>query len=95
MSVISEAQIGDQIVIINHFVACKFGEEFEWGKEKEFPVGEIVEYVDWFKNSNTTQDHLSWHIKFKTISGEMYDAVQLYFVTMDERKDILAAIKGS
>jgi len=55
----------------------------------------MVEYVDWFKDVNITQDHLSWHIKFKTTSGEIYDAVQLYFMTKDDWNQILDKVKES
>jgi len=92
MSVISEAQVGDKIVVIADFVACKYGEQFEWGCEREFQIGELVEYEDCFKDSKVSQDHLSWQVKFKTTSGDSYNAVQLNFITIDEWGSIVTKV---
>lgn len=93
MSVISESLHNEPIVIISNFVACKHDEEFEWEKSREFNLGEVVYFLDGFENKRTKQEHLKWFVKFKTKEGDIYSATQLYFIMMDEWKDIIKYAK--
>lgn len=89
MSVIMESRLGDKIVfVIGDVRLCEFGIEFTWKNSREFKVGELVTYVDAHKDPRCTQDYLSWYIKFETDDHKIYAATQLYFVTLDEWKEI-------
>src|SRR5262245_8756520 len=88
MSVIIESQLGDPIVIISDFVACKLGVEFDWAKAREFKVGDVVFFVDYYKDTEQRQDYISWVIVFRDESGKLYAAIQNYFVPMDTWKGI-------
>lgn len=91
MSAITQSQKGDRIVIICDFVSCKAGEEFEWGKEREFLVGDVVYFEDWYKNENVSQEYLSWFIRYRTEDGELYEATQTFFVVYDDWLRIVEA----
>ncbi len=84
MGVIIESQPGDSIVFISNAVICEDGKPFNWESSKEFKIGDIVSYVDFFKNEKQSQEYISWFIKFKDRDGKIYSAVQTYFVTMEE-----------
>jgi hypothetical protein len=92
MSVITESLLNSPIVIISSFVACEHGKEFDWECARKFNIGEVVYYIDEFKNDNIKIEHLQWHVKFKTKEGSIYSATQLYFVSEDEWKDIVEYI---
>jgi hypothetical protein len=93
MSVISESLENDPIIIISKFVACEYRTEFDWEYSREFDIGEVVYFVDFFKNDNTKQEYLQWFVKFRTEEGKIYAATQLYFVCEYEWQDIVEHIK--
>ncbi|MFJ7975769.1 hypothetical protein ACIQZI_08625 [Peribacillus sp. NPDC096379] len=83
MSVISESQVNDKIIIIEPFTTCRDGIEFNWEEARDFKIGESVYYLDGFKDPDSpfSQDHLSWMTRFKTGEGQVFTATQHYFVT--------------
>ncbi|MCL6600750.1 MAG: hypothetical protein K6T81_18750 [Alicyclobacillus macrosporangiidus] len=89
MSVIAESREGDPIVFIVNVVGVEVGMPFSWERAHEFHIGDVVYYVDEYKDSTQTQDYLAWMIKFRTQDGKIYSAVQTCFVTMDEWQDIV------
>lgn len=95
MGVITESLENDPIVIISKFVACEHGTEFDWDYAREFDIGEVVYYIDFFRNNNIRQKHLQWFVKFMTKEGTIYSATQLYFVCENAWQDIVEHIKTS
>ncbi|MDF2540145.1 MAG: hypothetical protein K0S76_3166 [Herbinix sp.] len=93
MSVITESLENDPIVIIANFVACEDGTEFDWELAREFEIGEVVYFIDFFKDSNTKQEYLQWFIKFRTKEGKLYSATQRLFVCAYEWQEIVEYIK--
>lgn len=93
MSVITDSLEKDPIVIIANFVACEFGSEFDWELAREFEIGEVVYFIDFFKNNNSKQEYLQWYIKFQTKEEKIYAATQLYFVCENDWKNIVEHIK--
>lgn len=89
MFVITESEENDPIVIIGDFVACECGVKFDWKYARKFYAGEIVYYLDFYKDINTTQEYLQWFVKFRTKEGTIYSATQLYFVSENEWKNIV------
>ncbi|MHB1421509.1 MAG: hypothetical protein ACYCX4_18335 [Bacillota bacterium] len=63
---------------------------FSWEKSRDFEIGDIVYYLEGFNNENENerQGHLKWMIKFKAADGKIYTAIQTYFITMDNWKEI-------
>jgi hypothetical protein len=94
MSVIMEAQTGDPIVFIIEVVGCEDGVPFNWESSKEFKIGDIVYYLDFYKDENEPQEYLAWCIKFKDANGRTYSATQTLLVTMDEWNDLSNHFKG-
>lgn len=88
MSVIMESQEGDSIVIVKGFCGCEYGTQFYWEKARCFEVGEIVYFVDDYKNKNERQDYLAHKVIFKTEDGKIYSAVQICFMTLDEWNNV-------
>ncbi|QVK19327.1 hypothetical protein KHQ81_06455 [Mycoplasmatota bacterium] len=95
MSVITESLENYPIIIISNFVACEYEMEFDWKYAREFKLGEVVYYVDDYKDENIRNEHLQWMVKFRTKDGGIYSASQLYFVTEDAWKDIEEYIKSN
>jgi len=88
MSVITPSERADPIVFITNGVMCADGIPFDLEQAREFSVGDIVYFVDFYKNANISQEYASWFVRFHTDDGKVYSAVQDYFVTMDEWEDI-------
>lgn len=88
MSVIMESLEGDPIVIIGNYVGCEHGTPFSWEKAREFNIGDIVYFVDYYDDKNQTQCYLSHLVIFKTDNGKIYSGNQINFVTMDEWNEI-------
>ena len=85
MSVIQEAQPGDEIVIIATFNASPEGEGFSWNTSRRFRIGERVRMARFFQDPhNRDIPGLGWNVVFDTADGKRYAATQTYFVT-DER----------
>jgi hypothetical protein len=93
MSVISESLENDPIVIISEFVACEDGMEFDWDLAQKFKIGEVVYFIDFFKDNNIRQEYLQWFVKFRTKEGKIYSATQLFFVCEYEWQDIVEHIQ--
>lgn len=93
MSVINESRENDPIIIISDFVACEYGTRFDWEYAREFKIGDIVYYVDYFRNMNNTQEYLQWCVKFRTEDGKIYSAIQLFFLCEYEWENIVNYIK--
>lgn len=92
MSVITESLAESPIVIITNFVVCELGKQFDWDYAREFNIGEVVYFVDEYKDENTKQEHLQWFVKFHTEDGKIYSATQLYFVCEYEWEEIVKHI---
>jgi hypothetical protein len=82
MSVILEAQAGDELIVIQEFNAAPEGESFSWEMSRRFRVGERVRYLGFLQDSHY-KDHpgLGWTIRFEATDGKRYLATQTYFVT--------------
>ena len=93
MGVIMESLEGDPIVLITNFLACEQGTLFSWEKSREFNIGDIVYFVDDFKDENETQDYLAYCVLFKTEDGKIYSATQTYFVTLEDWNKIKSYFK--
>lgn len=89
MSVMIESQLDDPIVIISNFVVCEIKVDFNWAQSREFKIGDVVYFVDYYKDSEQTQDFISWKIVFRDELGKLYSAVQSYFITKETWNDIV------
>jgi ABC-type glycerol-3-phosphate transport system substrate-binding protein len=88
MGVTVESREGDQIVIISGFYECEYSTPFNWDRARMFSIGDVVDFIDDFKDEKATQDHLAYKIKFKTEDGKIYCALPTCFVTLDEWHDL-------
>lgn len=88
MSVIMEAEPEDKIYLISNVTVSPFGEMFSYSTAKDFIIGNYVFYEDSFKNKTSTQDFLSWFVKFKDSDGKEYAISQGYLVTENEWNDL-------
>lgn len=52
MSVIQDAQTGDEIIVIQDFNVSPVGEGFSWKTSREFRVGERVRFVSFFQHEH-------------------------------------------
>ena len=69
------------------------GTKFDWKYAREFKIGEVVYYIDYFKDHNVMQEHLQWLVEFRTAEGKTYSASQLYFVCEYEWENIVEHVK--
>jgi hypothetical protein len=84
MSVIQEAQAGDELVTIEEFNASPHGESFSWETSRRFRIGERVRYVSFFQDQHfMNHPGLGWMVVFSAADGKRYAAMQTYFVTAD------------
>lgn len=88
MGVIVESQEGEKIVIISGFYECEHGTQFSLEKVKKFNIGDIVYFIDDYKDKNETLDYLAYKVIFKTEDGKIYSAIPTFFVTLEEWKNI-------
>lgn len=84
MSVIQEAQAGDEIIIIQEFNASPEGQGFSWDTSRRFRVGERVRMARFFQDPHVRDiPGLGWTVVFETADGTRYAATQTHFVTED------------
>jgi hypothetical protein len=82
MSVILEAQIGDNLVNIVEFHASPEGKPFSWKTSRKFAVGERVRYEDFYADQHyKNHPGLGWMVIVKAEDGKRYAATQTHFVT--------------
>jgi hypothetical protein len=84
MSVLQEAQAGDDIIVIQEFHASPEGESFSWDTSRKFRVGQHVRFVRFFQDEHLKDlPGLGWTIVFDAADGKLYAATQTLFVTQD------------
>ncbi len=84
MSVIMESLKGDPIRIISPFTCSPVGEKFSFDTARDFSIGEIVKFIDSYKDKSSTQDYLSWFVIFEAGDGKKYTATQGSFILASE-----------
>lgn len=90
MSVIMESLSGDTIFFIAKGYASPYKQKFSHNTAKEFNIGDPVIFLDGYKESNCSQDYLSWFVLFKDSSGQEYAMNQGYFVTKEEWENLFS-----
>jgi hypothetical protein len=76
-----ESLSGDTIFFIAKGYASPYKQSFNYDTAKEFNIGDQVIFIDGYKESNCSQDYLSWFVIFKDNSGQEFAMTQEYFVT--------------
>jgi hypothetical protein len=81
MSVILEAQAGDDIICVHEFWASPHGEGFSWETGRKFTIGERVRYSGSYQDDHFKDQPTGWMVLFDAVDGKRYHATQTYFVT--------------
>jgi hypothetical protein len=81
VSVILEAQSGDEIICIQEFSAAPHGEPFSWQASRTFRVGERVRFAGSYQDDHFKDQATGWMVLFDALDGKRYQATQTYFVT--------------
>ncbi len=82
MSVIQQAQAGDEIIVIQEFNVSPEGGQFAWATSRKFRVGERVRLVGFFQDPYSKDlPGLGWTVTLEAANSRRYAATQSYFVT--------------
>jgi hypothetical protein len=81
MSVILEAQPGDEIVCIEEFSASPQGEAFSWDTSRTFRVGDRIRYAGSYLDPHFQDRPVGWMVVFDADDRKRYAATHTYFVT--------------
>jgi hypothetical protein len=79
MSVIQEAQAGDDIIVIEQFHASPEGQGFSWEMSRRFRIGETVRMTRFFQDLHAREiPGLGWTVVFEAEDGKRYAATQTF-----------------